>query len=178
VTSTTTDLCWDVYESPLGPLTVETRAAGLTGLRFPGRGDPLDESARDPAALAAATRQLEEFFAGRRQAFELPLALSGTRFQMRVWEQLLRIPYGSTITYTELAHRVGRPDVVRAVGAAVGRTPVPIIVPCHRVLGADGALTGYGGGLHRKQALLDLERSGARGQGPPSTWAFRQLTML
>ncbi len=176
--SITTEPAWDVYESPLGPLTVQGGPAGLTGLRVPGRGEPLDESARDPAALATAPRQLEEFVTGRRRRFELPLALSGTPFQLRVWEQLRRIPYGATISYTELAHRVGRPDVVRAVGAAVGRTPVPIIVPCHRVLGADGALTGYGGGLHRKQALLDLERSGARGEGPPPTWAFRQLTML
>jgi methylated-DNA-[protein]-cysteine S-methyltransferase len=173
-----TAIHWDVYESPLGPLTVATAAGGLTALRFPGRGGPLDEGARDPAALAAAVLQLEEFFAGRRQAFELPLALAGTPFQLRVWEQLLRIPYGTTISYTELAHRVGRPDVVRAVAAAVGRTPVPIIVPCHRVLGADGALTGYGGGLHRKQALLDLERSGAHGEGPPPAWRFRQLTIL
>jgi methylated-DNA-[protein]-cysteine S-methyltransferase len=170
--------CWDVYESPLGPLTIETGPAGLTGLRFPGRGEPLDERDRDPGALAPAAAQLEQFFAGCRQAFELPLALSGTPFQLRVWEQLLRIPYGMTISYTQLAGRVGRTDIVRAVGAAVGRTPVPIIVPCHRVLGADGALTGYGGGLHRKQALLDLERSGARGDGPPPAWAFRQLTIL
>jgi methylated-DNA-[protein]-cysteine S-methyltransferase len=178
MTSTDRELCWDVYESPLGPLTLERRAAGLTGLRFPGRGKPLDERARDPDALAPAVRQLEEFFGGGRQAFELPLALSGTPFQLRVWKQLLRIPYGTTISYTELAHRAGRPDIVRAVAGAVGRTPVPIIVPCHRVVGADGALTGYGGGLHRKHALLELERSGARGEGPPAAWAFRQLTML
>jgi methylated-DNA-[protein]-cysteine S-methyltransferase len=171
-------LAWDVYESPLGPLTIETGTAGTTGLRFPGRGGALDERARDPAALADAVLQLEQYFAGLRRAFELPLALAGTPFQRRVWEQLLLIPYGSTISYTELAHRAGRPDVVRAVAAAVGRTPVPIVVPCHRVLGADGALTGYGGGLHRKRALLDLERSGARGEGPPPAWAFRQLTIL
>jgi methylated-DNA-[protein]-cysteine S-methyltransferase len=169
---------WDVYESPLGPLTIEAGRDGLTALRFPGRGRPLDERERDPAALGPAAQQLEEFFTGRRRAFELPLALSGTPFQRRVWAQLVQIPYGTTISYTELALRVGRPDIVRAVGAAVGRTPVPIIVPCHRVVGADGALTGYGGGLHRKQALLDLERSGARGQGPPPAWAFRQLTIL
>jgi methylated-DNA-[protein]-cysteine S-methyltransferase len=169
---------WDVYESPLGPLTIETGAAGLTGLRFPGRGEALDERDRDPVALAPAAAQLEQFFAGHRQAFELPLAPAGTPFQLRVWEQLLQIPYATTISYTELAQRVGRPDIVRAVGAAVGRTPVPIIVPCHRVLGADGALTGYGGGLHRKQALLDLERSAAGGGGPPPAWAFRQLTIL
>lgn len=95
-----------------------------------------------------------------------------------MWRELLRIPYGTMISYADLAHRVERPDRVRAVAATVGRTPVPIIVPCHRVVASDGALTGYGGGLQRKQALLDLERRGALGMPPEPAWAFRQLAML
>jgi methylated-DNA-[protein]-cysteine S-methyltransferase len=154
---------WDVYESPLGPLTLESGPDGLAAVLFPGRAARLDGLERDPAALAPAATQLEEYFAGRREAFELPLALSGTPFELAVWQELRGIPYGTTIAYGELARRVGRSDRVRAVAAAVGRTPVPIVVPC-RVVGADGALVGYGGGLHRKQALLDLER--------------RQLTLL
>jgi methylated-DNA-[protein]-cysteine S-methyltransferase len=134
---------WDVYESPLGPLTIEAGPRGLTALSFPGAGGAgRDEGRRDPAALAAAVAQLEAYFAGERRTFDVPLDLRGTPFQRRVWAQLLRLPYGATVTYTELAAAVGRPDVLRAVAAAVGRTPVPIVVPCHRVLGAGGALTG------------------------------------
>jgi methylated-DNA-[protein]-cysteine S-methyltransferase len=169
---------WDVRETPLGPLTVHAGPRGLTGLSFPGRGGPLDDARRDPGALASATAQLDEYFAQRRTAFELPLDLHGTPFQRRVWRALLEIPYGTTVTYTELARAVGRPDIVRAVAAAVGRTPVPIVVPCHRVLGAGGALTGYGGGLQRKQALLDVERRGAAGLAPEPAWAFRQLALV
>jgi methylated-DNA-[protein]-cysteine S-methyltransferase len=152
---------WDVYDSPLGPLTVQAGPRGLTGLFFPAHAASLDEHARDPVALSLATTQLGEYFTGERRAFDLPLDLAGTPLQRRVWQRLRRIPHGSTTTYTELARSVGRPDSVRAVAAAVGRTPVPIIVPCHRVLAVDRALTGYRGGLHRKRALLDLERRGA-----------------
>jgi methylated-DNA-[protein]-cysteine S-methyltransferase len=169
---------WDVHETPLGALTLHAGPRGLTGLTFPGRGVPLDDGARSPGALAPAAAQLDEYFAGERAAFDLPLDLAGTPFQRRVWAALLEIPYGTTVTYTELAHTVGRPDVVRAVAAAVGRTPVPIVVPCHRVLGAGGALTGYGGGLARKRALLDLERRGAAGLEPLPAWVFRQLELL
>lgn len=169
---------WDVYESPLGPLTVQAGTRGLTGLLFPGRAELSNECAHDPTVFASALVQLEEYFAGERRAFDLPLALAGTPFQQRVWRQLQQIPYGTTITYTQLAHRVGRPDRIRAVGAAVGRTPVPIIIPCHRVVAADGGLTGYVGGLQRKQALLDLERRAANGQDPEPAWALRQLAML
>jgi methylated-DNA-[protein]-cysteine S-methyltransferase len=169
---------WTVYESPLGPLTLLGGPRGLTALRFPGRGDALDEAAHDPAAFAEPLRQLEEYLAGRRRRFHLALDLGGTPFQRAVWARLLAIPYGATTTYGALAAAMGRPDRVRAVGAAVGRTPVPIVVPCHRVLGADGSLTGYGGGLHRKQALLDLERRGATGLAPKPAWAFRQLALL
>jgi methylated-DNA-[protein]-cysteine S-methyltransferase len=169
---------WDIHETPLGPLTLHAGPRGLSALSFPGRAGALDDDDRDPATLADATRQLDEYFAARRTTFELELDLAGTPFQRRVWAALLAIPYASTVTYTELAREVGRPDVVRAVGAAVGRTPVPIVVPCHRVIGANGALTGYGGGLERKRALLDLEQRGAAGVDAPPARAFRQLAML
>jgi methylated-DNA-[protein]-cysteine S-methyltransferase len=149
---------WNIYESPLGPLTLRASERGLTGIAFPGRDEGLDERDRDPAVLAPAIAQIEEYFGGRRTAFDLPLDLAGSPLSERVWRELAAIPYGTTISYGELAERVGRPDIVRAVAAAVGRTPVPIVVPCHRVVAADGALTGYRGGLHRKRALLDLER--------------------
>jgi methylated-DNA-[protein]-cysteine S-methyltransferase len=169
---------WDVHESPLGPLTLLATDRGLGGLAFPGRAHGLDERDRDRAALASAAEQLEAYFAGERRAFDVPLDLHGTPFQQRVWAELRRIPYGETVTYSELAGRVGRPDVVRAVAACVGRTPVPIVVPCHRVLGADGSLTGYGGGLQRKRALLDLERRLSDGDPAPAGAAFRQLALL
>jgi methylated-DNA-[protein]-cysteine S-methyltransferase len=178
MSTATTAIAWDVYESPLGPLTLRAGARGLLAVSFPGRGPARHEGARDPGAVAGAAAQLEEYFAGVRRAFDVPLDLRGSDFQQRVWEELQRIPYATTLTYTELAHRVGRPDIVRAVAATVGRTPVPIVVPCHRVLGAGGALTGYGGGLQRKQALLDLERDVAAGRPPRPAWAFRQLALL
>jgi methylated-DNA-[protein]-cysteine S-methyltransferase len=173
-----TTTAWDIHESPLGPLTVVRGPLGLTALSFPGRGGARDERRRDPAALADVLAQLDEYFAGERRAFDLPLDLRGTPFQRRVWAQLRRVPHGATVTYTELARAVGRPDSVRAVAAAVGRTPVPIVVPCHRVVGAGGALTGYGGGLGRKAALLDLERRVAAGLAPEPAWAFRQLALV
>jgi len=148
---------WTVYESPLGPLTLRGGPRGLTALDFPGRGERLDEDDHEPLVFLDSVRQLEEYFAGRRHTFTLALDLHGTPFQWSVWRQVLAIPYGVTTSYTALAEAIGRPRCVRAVGAAVGRTPVPIIVPCHRVLGSDGALTGYRGGVQRKQALLDLE---------------------
>ncbi|MEA2384778.1 MAG: methylated-DNA-[protein]-cysteine S-methyltransferase [Solirubrobacteraceae bacterium] len=174
----TNSIAWHIHETPIGALTLRTGPRGLTRLAFPGRGSALDPADREPALLATAAHQLDEYFGGRRTAFELPLDLAGTPFQRRVWAALREIPYGETVTYTELARAVGRPDVVRAVAAAVGRTPVPILVPCHRVLGAGGALTGYGGGLARKQALLDLERRGAAGLAPEPAWAFRQLALV
>lgn len=162
-----TPLRWTVHESPLGPLILRGGPSGLTALHFPRHGGPLDEADHTPAAFAEATRQLDEYFAGRRTRFELALDLGGSPFQRAVWERLLATPYGTTVSYSQLADALGRRGRARAVGAAVGRTPVPIIVPCHRVLGADGSLTGYGGGLQRKQALLHLERRD-----------FRQLALL
>ncbi|HZF11429.1 MAG TPA: methylated-DNA--[protein]-cysteine S-methyltransferase [Thermoanaerobaculia bacterium] len=106
---------------------------------------------------ATVTAQLAEYFAKQRKDFDLPLAPRGTEFQRRVWEELSRIPYGATLSYAELAHRVGRPGAARAVGRANGTNPIPVIIPCHRVIGADGSLTGYGGGMPLKKALLILE---------------------
>jgi methylated-DNA-[protein]-cysteine S-methyltransferase len=153
---TSTDLFHTIHHSPIGPLTLVGSERGLSELRFPG--DERPAGAPRPEHFADALVQLEEYFAGARRRFELTLDIvRGTDFQRAVWEQLRTIPHGSTITYGELAARLGPVDRVRAVGAAVGRTPVPIVIPCHRVIGADGSLTGYGGGLERKRALLDLE---------------------
>jgi methylated-DNA-[protein]-cysteine S-methyltransferase len=156
---------WTIYESPLGSLTVIGGPAGISSVRFPGRSADLDASARRP--MTGAVDQLDQYFAGERKAFELDLDLGGSPFQRLVWERLRRIPYGATISYGELAGQIEEAAFpgglepyqrVRAAAAEVGRTPTPILVPCHRVIGADGSLTGYGGGLERKQALLDLER--------------------
>ena len=159
---------WDVYQSPLGPLTISAGPRGVSWISFPGRGRRLDGAQRDPAALAPVVAQLEEYFAGERQMFDVPLDLVGRSSSWPSGTQLLEIPYGTTISYSELARRAGRPDIVRAVGACVGQTPVPIVVPCHRVIGKDGSLTGYGGGLPRKQALLELEHRTAG--APPAAW--------
>ena len=110
------------------------------------------------APFAAVREQLAEYFAGERQEFDVPLKLAGTPFQQRVWRELVRIPFGTTITYAELARRIGQPTASRAVGHANGRNPISILVPCHRVIGADGKLTGYAGGVEKKQWLLAWER--------------------
>ncbi|MFK7912870.1 MAG: methylated-DNA--[protein]-cysteine S-methyltransferase [Pseudomonadales bacterium] len=113
-------------------------------------------------AFAAARTQLEEYFAGQRQDFDVPLDPRGTDFQQSVWTQLRGIPFGETCSYRDIAERLGKPKAVRAVGSANGRNPLPIIVPCHRVIGSNGSLTGFGGGLENKQILLELERNQAR----------------
>jgi methylated-DNA-[protein]-cysteine S-methyltransferase len=169
--------CWDVYESPLGPLTLIGREGRLRQLQFPRKGQRLSEETRRPRELAAAREQLEQYFAGERRRFDLALEPHGPPPLLRVWEELRTIPYGTTVSYKELAERVGRPGEFREIGAAVGRTPLPILIPCHRVIGANGDLTGYGGGLHRKQALLDLEGRVAAGLDPEPAWAFRQLVL-
>lgn len=153
------------YESPLGLVIVAATDRGLAGLWFEGQRHLPDTSGWPHApghpVLLQAIAQLSDYFAGRRTAFDLPLDLQGgTAFQQSVWKALVAIPRGSTTSYGALSERVGRPSAVRAVGAAVGRNPVSIIVPCHRVLGRDGSLTGYAGGLERKSALLGLEREG------------------
>jgi methylated-DNA-[protein]-cysteine S-methyltransferase len=175
---------WTIYDSPLGPLTIAAGPRGLTDLRFPGKLKVPDEAAKSP--MPEVTDQLDAYFAGELREFDLPLDLRGSRLQLAVWRELLAIPYGSTLSYGELASRID-PSLfhtqtepwqrARAVGGANGRNPVSIIVPCHRVIGADGSLTGYGGGLQRKQALLDLERRTAEGLSPPSSWADRQLVL-
>jgi methylated-DNA-[protein]-cysteine S-methyltransferase len=150
------------YASPLGPMLLAATDQGLAGLWFEGQRHLPDSSgwAHDPQhpVLRQACTQLGDWFAGRRDQFDLPLDLQGgTPFQQSVWQALLGIPRGATTSYGDLSRRVGRPAAVRAVGAAVGRNPISIVVPCHRVLGSDGGLTGYAGGLERKSALLQLE---------------------
>ncbi|MGD9484642.1 methylated-DNA--[protein]-cysteine S-methyltransferase [Streptomyces sp. TRM70308] len=150
-----------VVDTPIGPLTLVAADGVLCGLYVHDqRHRPPQETfgVPDPAGFAEAREQLAEYFAGERTEFTVPLALSGTPFQRTVWAALCAIPYGETVGYGELAARLGRPRAARAVGLANGRNPVSIIVPCHRVVGAGGALTGYGGGLDRKRLLLDLER--------------------
>ncbi|HXD42010.1 MAG TPA: methylated-DNA--[protein]-cysteine S-methyltransferase [Ramlibacter sp.] len=152
------------YASPLGPMIVAATDRGLAGLWFEGQRHLPDSSAwpEQPGhpVLRQAIAQLQEYFAGGRTGFDLPLDLQGgTAFQQSVWQALLAIPRGDTTSYGALSQRIGQPAAVRAVGAAVGRNPLSIIVPCHRVLGADGSLTGYAGGLERKSALLQLERA-------------------
>lgn len=161
-------LYYAMTDSPFGPLVLLATPTGLCRVGLPGESrasleawavqrvgsEPLEENL---AALSEAVIQLREYFSRLRREFDLPLDLRGTPFQRRVWEELRRIPYGQTVAYGELAHRVGRPGAARAVGQAVGANPVPIIVPCHRVVGADGSLVGYGGGIEIKAALLRLE---------------------
>ncbi|WP_316529594.1 methylated-DNA--[protein]-cysteine S-methyltransferase [Kitasatospora brasiliensis] len=163
-----------VVDSPYGPLTLVAEGSELVGLCMEGQRHRPEESTfgvrlpePDQAPFAETALQLEEYFAGRRDAFDLPLKLHGTEFQKLVWAALCEIPYGQTWTYGELAVHLGRPTGARAVGLANGKNPIGVIVPCHRVIGSDGSLTGYGGGLHRKQLLLEHERAlqgGPRGE--------------
>jgi methylated-DNA-[protein]-cysteine S-methyltransferase len=146
---------FDLLDSPLGPLLLVGDGRTLAAVRMDGR--PQAGWRRDRAALADAAAQLDAYFAGELRRFDLPLAPRGTPFQLRVWSALTGIPYGETASYGEIAAAVGRPDAPRAVGAANGRNPIAVIVPCHRVIGAAGSLTGYGGGLERKRMLLELE---------------------
>jgi methylated-DNA-[protein]-cysteine S-methyltransferase len=149
-------------DSPIGELLLTGDGGALTRLSMaPFDVDPAWR--RDAGALAEPARQLAEYFAGERTAFDLELAPHGTAFQQQVWERLLEIPYGKTTTYGTLANALGNPRSVRAVGLANGRNPISIVVPCHRVIGADGSLVGYGGGIERKRALLALEAEVAAG---------------
>lgn len=148
---------WAPIDSPLGALVLEGDERGVTALRLPNLPRDLDPVRRDPAALAEAVAQVEEYFAGARRAFDLPLAPAGGAFDRSVWRATSAIPYGETASYAEIARAIGRPGHAREVGGAMARNPIPIIVPCHRVVGSDGALVGYAGGLERKRALLDLE---------------------
>lgn len=149
---------WTTIDSPVGTLWLTGDGTALTGL-YMERPALLDLPGwvEDDAPFAAARDQLTAYFAGERQAFDLPLNPMGTPFQRQVWEALRAIPYGETRSYREIAEQLGRPTASRAVGAANGRNPISVIVPCHRVVGSSGVLTGYAWGLERKRALLDLE---------------------
>jgi len=153
-----------VVETPVGPLTLVASGRGLREVLWAAQGEPSHDSDELGAAaiLDAAATQLEEYFAGRRRAFDVPLDLLGTEFQVEAWLALAEIPYGGTVSYGEQARRLGRPHAARAVGAANGRNPLSIVLPCHRVVGSDGSLTGYGGGLDVKLWLLEHERAAAR----------------
>lgn len=155
-------ICWHEIDSPIGRLLLAADGAALVQVHFQAGPHPLQPAPawrHDAAPLSAAARQLMEYFAGSRRCFDLPLAPRGTPFQLAVWRALLSIPYGETVSYGELAQRLGTPGAARAVGVANGANPLPVIVPCHRVIGADGSLTGFGGGLPIKRALLALERA-------------------
>jgi methylated-DNA-[protein]-cysteine S-methyltransferase len=148
-------------ETPIGTLLIAGDEEAVRRIEFPKNGKAARPSAEwresSRGAVAEAVRQLREYFAGKREEFDLPLAPEGTDFQREVWRRLQEIPYGETISYGELAKRVGNPKASRAVGAANGQNPIPIVIPCHRVIGANGKLTGFGGGLPTKEALLALE---------------------
>ncbi|AGC43468.1 methylated-DNA--protein-cysteine methyltransferase [Myxococcus stipitatus DSM 14675] len=148
-------------ESPVGALLIAGNDAGLRLIEFQAPRHPMrrgeDWHEGDHVVLRDTQQQLGEYFAGKRRGFELPLAPQGTQFQCQVWLELANIPFGGTISYAELALRVHKPTATRAVGAANGRNPIPIVLPCHRVIGADGSLTGFGGGLPTKKFLLQLE---------------------
>jgi methylated-DNA-[protein]-cysteine S-methyltransferase len=151
---------WHEIDSPVGPLLLAGTPHALTGVNFqagPCPQRPAKEWCHEAAAFVRVQTQLMEYFCGARRTFELPLAPEGTPFQLRVWRALCMIPYGETLSYGELARRLGRPNGARAVGLANGANPLPIVVPCHRVIGSDGTLTGFGGGLHIKRSLLALE---------------------
>src|SRR4051794_32411058 len=145
---------YDVTPSPLGDLTLVSNGDALTGLYLSDASHarmPQLSWVRDAAPFREVEQQLAAYFAGARMRFDLPLAMAGTMFQQRVWQALRAIPFGTTLSYGELARRIGSPGAVRAVGAANGRNPISVIVPCHRVIGGDGSLTGYAGGLPRKR---------------------------
>jgi methylated-DNA-[protein]-cysteine S-methyltransferase len=179
------DTRWTIYESPIGPLTLVGGPRGLSDLNFPGRMRLPSEAARGD--LPEVTTQLDAYFAGELREFDLELDLHGTELQQAIWRALLEIPYGETVSYGEQAGRIDpalfNTDVepwqrARVVGSANGRNPVAIVVPCHRVIGADGSLTGYGGGLQRKQALLDLERRTVGGETQPRSWGEQQTALI
>lgn len=170
----TVKILYTLTDTPVGPLLIGMADAGLCGIYF-----QASKNAREPDPdwhrvddlPCDAVPQLRAYFARELRQFDLPLAPEGTTFQLEVWAALEEIPYGQTISYAELARRINRPNAVRAVGAANGRNPLSIVVPCHRVIGSDGALTGYGGGVPIKEALLALER-GCSSRGG------EQLTLL
>ena len=153
---TTHTVTYQYMDSPIGTLRLVAEGDGLCRIEFPDQHGE-DGGAEDTPLLCDAARQLREYFSGKRQAFDLPLAASGTQFQHSVWTALSQIPYGELRSYRDIAEQLGKPKAVRAVGAANGRNPLPIVVPCHRVIGSNGSLTGFAGGLPAKQCLLELE---------------------
>ena len=158
--ATSAVLTYDVVPAPIGRLIVASDGSAIAGV-WMANASPDDEhwadQRGDDAVLAQAREELAAYFDGRLREFTVPLAPNGTEFQMRVWTALTKIPYGTTISYADLARRLRNSAAVRAVGAANGRNPIPVIVPCHRVIGSDGSLTGFGGGLDRKRWLLQHE---------------------
>lgn len=143
-----------IISSPFGNILLESREGCLSRLQFTEEqtdGEILDQ------VLLSAKEQLEEYFAGKRKNFDMPIGLGGTDFQRKVWMEVAKIPFGQTTTYMKLSQKLGNPAAIRAVGAAIGANPILVILPCHRILGSDGSLTGYAGGLERKKALLELE---------------------
>jgi methylated-DNA-[protein]-cysteine S-methyltransferase len=176
---------WTTCESPIGPLTVVAGSKGIACIHFEGHVPRLPQAGRRP--MPDVVDQLDAYFAGERRAFELDLDLRGNPLQRAVWSRLLEIPYGETTTYGQMAKRIDEalydPELEpyrrpRVVGAAIGRNPVPVVVPCHRVIGADGSLTGYFGGVERKKALLDLEGVRLAGGASEPTARKDQLAML
>jgi methylated-DNA-[protein]-cysteine S-methyltransferase len=150
-----------LFDSPLGILRLVSDGTALTAIEMPPLAEPAETMIEHAdAVLCRARDQLAEYFAGRRRHFDLPLAAAGTPFQQRVWQALAAIPYGELRSYRDIARAIGKPAAVRAVGGANGRNPLPIVVPCHRVIGSDGSLTGFGGGLPAKRRLLALEVGG------------------
>jgi methylated-DNA-[protein]-cysteine S-methyltransferase len=150
---------YTLVESPIGELTIVGADGHVTGLYFPDHwGRPAyEKGTRDDAAFAVVAGELEEYFAGRRTVFDVPVRATGDAFERAVWAEIALVPHGSTTTYGEIAAALGDPSRAREVGAAVGRNPLSVLVPCHRVVGKGGKLTGYAGGLRRKRFLLDLE---------------------
>jgi methylated-DNA-[protein]-cysteine S-methyltransferase len=152
------EVCYTYLASPLGELLLTADGEGLTGIQFPRhQPSPPAHWKRDPPRFDEVGRQLRAYFAGELRDFDLPLAMGGSPFERRVWSALGKIPYGKTVSYGHIAARIGQPKACRAVGLANGKNPIPIVVPCHRVIGADGGLAGYGGGLDVKRRLLELE---------------------
>jgi methylated-DNA-[protein]-cysteine S-methyltransferase len=165
---------YTIMDSPIGQLVLVGSPVGLTEIRFTldSETPTLDPGwQHNPEVFKDVIDQLQSYFAGARQTFTLPLDPQGTPFQRQVWTALQTIPYGKTISYGELAQSIGKPNAVRAVGAANGQNPLPIVIPCHRVIGSNGSLTGYAGGLHIKRLLLDLERQ-------PAGQVTNQLVLL
>jgi methylated-DNA-[protein]-cysteine S-methyltransferase len=150
-----------VISSPLGNIRISSQDGCLSELNF--SGESPDELILDQVLLSTI-HQLEEYFAGKRKTFDMPIALGGSDFQRQVWMEVARIPFGHTTTYLKISQKLGNPAAIRAVGAAIGANPILVILPCHRVLGSNGSLTGYAGGLERKKALLEMEGHAFQGR--------------